>query len=53
MRYSADGGAKIAPGSCLQGDMQRGWTAGWNRIADPPNTIDGWAGWLAAHIVLG
>ena len=39
----------------LRGDMQRGWAAGFASRrsvvrCQPPDTIAGWAGWLAAHI---
>ena len=37
------------------GDRQRGWRAAFQSRrsivgGQPPNTVEGWAGWLAAHI---
>lgn len=40
-------------GGFLGGDQVRGWRAGWSKRRDPPDTVDGWAGWLAAHIFVG
>ena len=34
----------------LTGDQCSGWVAAWDGH-DPPDTVDGLAGWLAAHIV--
>ena len=33
----------------MTGDQQRGHEAGMT-MRQPPDTVDGWAGWLAAHI---
>ena len=34
----------------LVGDQCAGWLAAWVGSDDPPDTVNGWAGWLAAHI---
>ena len=45
-----------APRGNLGGEQLCGWRA-WHawpgQLNDPPDTIDGWAGWLAAEIVDG
>ncbi len=63
-RHGVDRGVDIdrsicTAGGSLCGEQQRGWSAGlWSRRSvgrrtDPPGTVDGWAGWLAAHIAWG
>ena len=46
---------RVHASGCLDGDQQRGWSAGWRSRrsivgGQPPDTVDGWAGWLAAHM---
>lgn len=46
---------KVDHGDCLAGDQRLGWVAGGRKRpaivrGQPPDTVDGWAGWLAAHM---
>ena len=41
----------------LRGDMLAGWQAGWRSRrsvvrGQPPDTVEGWAGWLAVYILI-
>lgn len=45
----------LGRGLRLGGDQQRGWSAAFASRrsivrGQPPDTVDGWAGWLAAYI---
>ena len=44
-----DRGTRFDARAVLTGDQWRGYAAGGTR-QQPPDTVDGWAGWLAAHI---
>lgn len=47
---ACDHGVTLDRGGMLRGDQLAGWRSYFRRRADPPGTLDGWAGWLAAGI---